>query len=82
MKTGKPTIHSAVISGGFTFVGILLAMRLSHYDYSYLGWLLGGALMGVGVMLGFVAPAKRSAWKWLYSLTAPGVLGGIVYNLF
>ncbi len=66
---------------GCTLVGILLAMRLSHYDYSYVGWLLGGAFIGMGVMLGHVPPEKRTVLKWVYLLTVPGIAMAIVYNI-
>ena len=64
-----------------TLVGVLLAMRLSHSDYSYVGWLLGGAFVGMGVMFGHVPPEKRTVFKWVYLLTAPGITMAIVYNL-
>lgn len=63
-------------------IGVLLAMTLSRYDYSFVGWLLGGAIMGVGIMYAYVAPQKRSVLKWMYVLTVPGVVSGIIYNLF
>ena len=81
MEASKQSIRSLVIMFVAIFVGGLLAMALSRYDYIFAGRLLGGVFMGVGIMFAYVAPAKRNVWRWMYVLTTTGIVSGVIYKL-
>ena len=80
-RTRQISLRSHLIMVGGTSVGLLLGLEASSFGYVFSGWMLGGAIIGVSMMHAFVRPAKRSVWRWLYVLTAPGIASAIAYKL-